>query len=69
MPRDLNCICPMPPGHEYPNQSEYAIDHRCPLHGEATLPRVWGRHKELQLRLNVQVYKILAALRQHNEKE
>lgn len=53
------CICKMGPGHNYPNQENYVIDHRCPLHGEHAQPQVWGRHKELELVIKVPVYNIL----------
>jgi hypothetical protein len=55
-----DCICKMGPGHTYPNQLEYVIDHRCPKHGEKAQPAVWGRHKELELVVTVDQYNALA---------
>jgi hypothetical protein len=49
----------MPPGHNLPNREEYALDHRCPLHGEKAQPAVWGRHKELELFVAVRTWEIL----------
>lgn len=57
--RDPDCICLMGPGHEYPNQEYYVIDHRCAVHGEKKLPQVWGRHKDLALKIDRQIYDIL----------
>ena len=59
MPRPAECICLMGPGHEYPNQEYYMLDHRCAVHGEKTLPKVWGRHKDLQLKVDRAIYDIL----------
>lgn len=59
MAKPEKCICPMGPGHDYPNQTLYVIDHRCLLHGEKKLPAVWGRHKDLQLQIKREVYEIL----------
>ena len=57
--RALTCICRMPPGHGYPNQENYLLDHRCPLHGEKAEPAVWGRHTEMELLVAARTWRIL----------
>jgi len=55
------CICKMSPdGHNAPNQEQFLLEHRCPKHGEKAQPNVWGRHKELELYIDVRTYRILA---------
>lgn len=51
------CICPLPLEEAAKHNATLGklppvsalLDHRCPEHGEKAQPRVWGRHKELEL--------------------
>ena len=68
------CFCPASPAarqthmermREWPDQRfneswELILDHRCPEHGERAQPRVWGRHRELVLRVNFRVWESLS---------
>lgn len=60
-PGDGSCICAASPEYQeiaskrmgftdwVRHGGKAILDHRCPKHGEAAQPRIWGRHKERTL--------------------
>jgi hypothetical protein len=59
------CICKMSPEHSARSkdvgleQLNMLLDHRCPKHGEKAQPALWGRHKELELLVTPEQWRVL----------
>jgi hypothetical protein len=45
------------------------LDHRCPIHGEKAQPNVWGRHKDMILKVSLGEWEVLSTKKEDTNEE